>query len=161
MVIVLLDNDNQVCYNLGMKTKVCSKCKQKLPLENFYVRGGRDATGPEGRGSYCKKCSNKRRRKYYAEHKKQEKARRKINESKHLEEWFAYKDTLECLVCGEARGYVLEFHHRDPSKKENTIASIRKRYKNWQSVLDEIEKCDVLCANCHRELHYFELHKLQ
>ena len=52
-----------------------------------------------------------------------------------------------CLDCGETDPVVLEFDHlRD---KEFGISSgIRDR--NWQAVLAEIDKCDVVCANCHR-----------
>ena len=52
-----------------------------------------------------------------------------------------------CLDCGESDPLVLEFDHRG-----NKMFCVGKglRDRNWQSVLDEISKCDVVCANCHR-----------
>lgn len=48
---------------------------------------------------------------------------------------------------------VLEFHHRDESDKEFTI-SAKGNTLAWDTILKELAKCDLLCANCHRELHY-------
>lgn len=95
------------------------------------------------------------RRKYYQANKETEKAR--INaRTKELAAWLQdYKSTLSCAVCGENHPATLDFHHRDPSEKETTVAGIANR-KGWskERILSEIAKCDVLCANCHRKLHY-------
>lgn len=56
-----------------------------------------------------------------------------------------------CIVCGEKDPACLDFHHRDPSQKEGHIGEFRRFGK--QRLLDEIAKCDVLCANCHRKHH--------
>lgn len=47
---------------------------------------------------------------------------------------------------------VLEFHHRDPSQKDFGI-SARGYTRSWERVRSELDKCMLLCANCHRELH--------
>jgi hypothetical protein len=52
-----------------------------------------------------------------------------------------------CVDCGETDPLVLEFDHRE-DKSFNISEGLRDR--SWQSILDEIEKCDVVCANCHR-----------
>jgi hypothetical protein len=52
-----------------------------------------------------------------------------------------------CADCGESDPLVLEFDHRG-NKSFNIAKGARDR--NWQAVLDEIAKCDVVCANCHR-----------
>lgn len=59
----------------------------------------------------------------------------------------------KCIKCGYNKySEVLEFHHRDPSQKEFSIS--RKGYcRSWEKTNKEIQKCDLLCANCHRELH--------
>ena len=62
------------------------------------------------------------------------------------------KMSLKCIKCGESRHWVLEFHHRDPSKKEGSISRLL-RGGSKKKVLEEIKKCDVLCANCHRTRH--------
>jgi hypothetical protein len=46
----------------------------------------------------------------------------------------------------------LEFHHVDPDKKDFNISS--KGYtRSWERVRAELDKCMILCANCHREIH--------
>lgn len=46
----------------------------------------------------------------------------------------------------------LEFHHKDPAQKDFSISS--KGYtRSWDRVKCELDKCMILCANCHRELH--------
>lgn len=59
----------------------------------------------------------------------------------------------KCMKCGYNKYQeVLEFHHRNPSKKDFNILS--KGYcRSWERVKNEIIKCDLLCANCHRETH--------
>ena len=63
---------------------------------------------------------------------------------------------LKCQKCGENKDYMLDFHHLDPSQKEETIARMMSNNYRIDKVLDEIKKCITLCANCHREFHYFE-----
>jgi predicted HNH restriction endonuclease len=62
-----------------------------------------------------------------------------------------YKAKKGCS-CGESRSACLDFHHRDPSTK---VASISKLLVlgRLKDLWEEIEKCDVLCANCHRKSH--------
>lgn len=59
----------------------------------------------------------------------------------------------KCEVCGYDRCIdALEFHHRDASKKDFGISE--KGYtKSWKIVMQELDKCILICANCHRELH--------
>ncbi len=74
----------------------------------------------------------------------------------HHYDWLnEYKAQRGCSKCGEDRGYVLQFHHTDPSRKEGSISSLINS-TSWKNVLEEIEKCDVLCANCHMALHHKE-----
>ena len=119
------------------KTKICSKCKRELPLSAFPWR---DKT----KGTYraeCKEChSNYMKQKY----------QQKKEEVQEL------KSQMACAKCGETRGYVLDFHHIDPKNKENTIARLTSNTSNINKVYDEIKKCIVLCANCHREFHYLQ-----
>lgn len=58
-----------------------------------------------------------------------------------------------CKHCGENRSYLLDFHHRNPAEKENTLSDFSKGY-NVDEFFTELEKCDLLCPNCHREFHY-------
>lgn len=74
--------------------------------------------------------------------------RRKVLKSKALE----YKGG-QCQVCGYKR-YVgaLEFHHLDPQKKDFGIGY--KGYtRSWVTVQKELDKCILVCSNCHQEIH--------
>ena len=66
------------------------------------------------------------------------------------------KSELTCAKCGDSRGYVLDFHHINPKEKYDTIARLTSNASNINKVYDEIEKCIVLCSNCHRQFHYFQ-----
>ncbi len=66
-------------------------------------------------------------------------------------EWYKeYKSNLWCQRCGEDHPACLEFHHRD-SKKYEVSSMVNSGY-SVASILKEIQKCDVLCANCHRKI---------
>jgi hypothetical protein len=57
-----------------------------------------------------------------------------------------------CERCGYNKSpYALEFHHRDPSQKDGNIS--RMLSHSWSRVKKELDKCIMLCANCHREEH--------
>ena len=56
------------------------------------------------------------------------------------------------MHCGISDWRVIEFHHRDPSQKERAISDMMGW--SWEKIEKEIAKCDPLCANCHRILHY-------
>jgi hypothetical protein len=58
-----------------------------------------------------------------------------------------------CQVCGYSRCLeALEFHHLDPTRKDFGIS--HKGYtRSWEKVKEEVDKCTLLCANCHREFH--------
>ncbi|NQV12467.1 HNH endonuclease [Candidatus Uhrbacteria bacterium] len=58
-----------------------------------------------------------------------------------------------CQICGYDKcNEALDFHHRDPSKKSFGISA--KGYtRSWKKVQDELDKCALICANCHREIH--------
>ena len=59
----------------------------------------------------------------------------------------------KCMDCGnEYPSQVYDFHHRDPSQKEFALY-LTKLSKPWDVVKAEADKCDMLCANCHRIRH--------
>jgi hypothetical protein len=68
---------------------------------------------------------------------------------------YEYKrDYCACARCGEGDPACLEFHHRDPDEKERAIGEMVTYGYALPKIRAEIEKCDVLCANCHRTQHY-------
>ena len=121
---------------LFMEMKKCTKCGKELAIEEFNWRDKTKGT----RRSECKKCHSE-----YMKNRYQEK-KQIIQE---------LKSQCKCAKCGETRGYVLDYHHIDPSTKENTVARLTSNSYEMDAIYEEIEKCIVLCANCHREFHYF------
>jgi L-lactate utilization protein LutB len=69
----------------------------------------------------------------------------------------AYKQTLKCSVCGESDPICLDFHHVIGHGKAGigggSMAWFIGRNHSMAKIKAEIEKCIVLCANCHRKLH--------
>lgn len=60
----------------------------------------------------------------------------------------------KCEICGYDKCLgALDFHHLDPNEKEFSISS-SNIYKNIDKLKEEIDKCILVCANCHREIHY-------
>lgn len=56
----------------------------------------------------------------------------------------------KCVICGYNRcPAALDFHHQDGRDKDFTISS----KASWQTIEPELRKCDLLCSNCHREVH--------
>jgi len=93
------------------------------------------------------------RRKWYAKNKKSEKAhvkRRKLE----IRKWFQkYKSSLKCSKCGENHIATIDFHHRIENKEKGVSIMVADGY-SIKKIKEEIEKCDVLCANCHRKIHF-------
>lgn len=48
----------------------------------------------------------------------------------------------------------MEFDHREPSTKRRAVANMVSQGQSWQTILEEIAKCDLVCANCHRIRHH-------
>ena len=62
----------------------------------------------------------------------------------------AYKGG-RCRICGYSRCInAFDFHHPDPIIKDFTISA---KMTAWKAIVRELNKCDLLCANCHREVH--------
>jgi hypothetical protein len=109
---------------------ICAKCKADKLMDAFYPRKGRS------KSPYCKPCSILT-------------ARERQQSRKQLS--IAYKGGC-CQRCGYARYQgALEFHHRDPAAKEFSLS--RLKMARFERLLGELDKCDLLCANCHREVH--------
>lgn len=63
-----------------------------------------------------------------------------------------FKRTHPCVDCEESDPVCLDFHHRDPSQKSFVIGH-QYAQRSRERMQIEIDKCDVLCANCHRKRH--------
>ena len=98
---------------------------------------------------YCsKKCKLKTNSNYYSSLKERRFKRKK--------ELLLLKGGC-CEKCGYDKNLgTLEFHHKDPSQKKMQIDIRTIASSSWESILKEADKCQLLCANCHREHHFPE-----
>ena len=89
------------------------------------------------------------RRKHYENNKDQYLARNA--EAKRLKaEHIRERKSVPCMDCGQTYPYyVMDFDHRDPAVKDKNVSQLLSY--GWKRFLAEIEKCDVVCSNCHRE----------
>jgi 5-methylcytosine-specific restriction endonuclease McrA len=60
-----------------------------------------------------------------------------------------YLEEHPCIVCGEDDILVLDFDHRNPMDKSRNINKAVKQFGPVR-LKEEIDKCDILCSNCHR-----------
>lgn len=70
--------------------------------------------------------------------------------------WEDFKKSLVCVDCGEDDSIVLDFHHRNPNEKDWEVSSMVSHAYSKERILREADKCDVVCANCHRRRHHKE-----
>src|SRR5262245_53138102 len=66
------------------------------------------------------------------------------------------KAAAGCLRCDERHPAALDFHHRDPATKSFAIGPTAAYRHRREAVMAELEKCDLLCRNCHAKLHWDE-----
>ena len=120
-------------------SRECRKCGLEKPIEEFEIAN--IINGKEYRRWVCRLCK----------HKRQEERKREIRE--YFRE--RVKD-LKCEVCGFKDHRAFVYHHKDPSKKEIEISNAFRHGWSIARIEKEIAKCFLLCANCHRILHYEE-----
>lgn len=130
-----------------MKQK-CAKCQKEKELEEFYLY----KSGPNGRQRHCIDCKKQFDREHFQRHPERRLARNRVAIQKD-QQLIAVAKSTGCAKCNELRSYVLDLHHIDPSDKENDVSSLKGRSVK---LIKELEKCIVLCANCHREFHHFQ-----
>jgi hypothetical protein len=134
-----------------MDTRICSKCGIEKDISEFRLRN----KFTERRQSHCISCGLEMGRSWYERNKDYQKE----NAKKHGTEYrtvaheyiWNYLLSHPCSSCGETNPVVLEFHHVR-GEKENDITHLVGRGSSLDSLIAEIEKCDILCANCHRIL---------
>ena len=134
----LKTNLNKFNKNLhdGPGKKYCPKCDEIKNIGDFYTR---KSVGRNDVGGYCKKCSN-------AYHKDRVK-RVKI---KMIEYKGSKCENCNLHLC-DSHYCVFDFHHLDPKEKDPNFAKIK--YQKWEVIKNEIDKCQLLCSNCHRLEH--------
>jgi hypothetical protein len=154
----------------------CSKCGEWLPSRSYYN------PEHSGRSVWCMECTKEYQRGRYVQTRDTriaascayarenrdsvnatQRARRRRNADVTRAQararcadkraWVAsIKAADGCLLCGEQEPDCLDFHHLDPTQKEFRIATACVG-SSKERIAEEIRKCVVLCANCHRKLH--------
>ena len=98
-------------------------------------------------------------RKHYKNNKEKVKAKTKGVRAKEKAKWQTHKATLKCTNCGFDNPAALDFHHEDPSTKHDSVWRLVNNGR-FAAAYEEMKKCIVLCANCHRIHHHEDrLHK--
>ncbi len=128
--------------------KLCSTCKTEKNLTDFR----KDKYQKDGYQHRCKVCARsaiknlytiKYAPKYAAKNREREREVRELVKE--------YRRTHPCVCCGESDSICLDFHHLDPNQKDFQISTIGGR--SWTLVKEEIDKCVVVCKNCHAKIH--------
>ena len=79
---------------------------------------------------------------------------KRVAETKRIQrqKWAIFKSTLSCQNCGFSHPQALDFHHIDPQPGDKKVYWLVGNGR-IRAAFEEIKKCAVLCANCHRMLH--------
>lgn len=135
------------------KCNTCSTIKT-LNIHNFFPVKGRIT----GFDVICRDCRNVYHRKHKSRYNTDEKRQyaREQSNRRHREakvQFIEYKGS-KCQTCSipydGSNAMIFDFHHRDPQTKEFEILKRGNLFKTNQA---ELDKCDLLCANCHRQIH--------
>lgn len=115
----------------AVQAQYCLRCSVELTEQNCYKKPQSSTFQP-----YCKTCFNAR------SHERQKQIKRLCVE---------YKGG-RCSRCGYDRCLqALEFHHIGSESKEREISGMKSR--SFERLKPELDKCILVCANCHREIH--------
>ena len=141
------------------ETRVCSKCGTVRELSAFRIRRGKHEQP-------CKKCYLEYGRRHYQNNKqyyidKADKRSAAVLREVRALVW-AYLREHPCVDCGINDPRVLEFDHVRGEKKYN-VSEMQNQRHTVKALFEEIGKCEVRCANCHRiKTHnQFQWHKDQ
>lgn len=135
----------------------CKKCQKRFP-SSIVIDGKRKKLDTR---VFCLECnpykSNTRNIMVPSKNSKEKNAAYMANyykeRSKRKKELVDLKGG-KCIHCGYNRCInVLSFHHRDPSQKTFSLSKNVIWKIPWNELLTEIEKCDLVCMNCHGEIH--------
>lgn len=128
--------------------RTCNKCGETKPLEMF----GKHKGCAEGRTPTCRAC-NYAKQKEWIEKNKDHVRKRERERAAARKETAVKHYGGKCHDCGvEYPPCVFDFHHLDPSQKDVNPSQAIGR--NPEKMWEELDKCVMVCANCHRLRHY-------
>ena len=128
--------------------KTCYKCQQFLPLNQF----SKNLTKADGLSNHCRACHKIMRREHYLKNRRKS-IQRVRDREQEIRGWIRnYKETHPCTDCGKYLPYYqMDFDHLHDKKFD--IGSHGHQY-GFQALEEEIAKCELVCALCHRERTY-------
>lgn len=131
--------------------KICSRCKLSLEYDKF----NKSKNKKDGLANYCRECSKIRLKEHYIKNKAKYILKANIRSNKiRLENRIKINNIKlkhGCSLCKENEPCCLDFHHLKDKKFEIGIAT--KSAYSWENIVKEINKCVLVCANCHRKIH--------
>jgi 5-methylcytosine-specific restriction endonuclease McrA len=134
--------------------RICTVCGSAKTEQEFFYRNKLT----EKLHAQCKQCYVLQRRKTWRAHyhkygsnyrERAVERSRKIKNSLR-QQMLTYLSDKACVRCGISDIRVLEFDHINPATKSFSIARGITSTLGWDKILDEIAKCQILCANCHK-----------
>ncbi len=133
--------------------KVCSKCGIEKDATEFYS----SKRCLDGLQSRCKMCNKVDHEQHYQKDKAKYKERSSTRRKRVTAEYAAWKSQQVCCRCGESDEVCLDAHHTDPTKKDFQLAKLGQEEFGSERWHTELAKCIIVCANCHRKIHKYEL----
>src|SRR5262245_23005667 len=132
---------------MGQKRKLCrcGRCEQSLPTSAFARRGSQYQ-------SYCRTCQKEYDAAWYQANKARRQEKVRADRAVHVAWLDSLKEGKASTDCGgHFPPYVREWDHLPGFIKELVIADTRRAAHSIKRILAELEKCELVCANCHRE----------
>lgn len=135
-----------------MELKVCCRCHYALPVQDFALR----SKILNSRASMCKQCHRDYTKEHYGANKKYYRNKNKQKTKRH-EELLRQLKSNPCVDCGGVfPWYCMDFDHRDSASKKAPVSRLRSTSKRL--LLEEVAKCDLVCAICHRKRTWDRAH---
>lgn len=115
--------------NIDIREKICSKCGKSFTVkDNAFNR------------RYCYDCVPFTPKSGAQNH-------------QIIKKWALEYKGSKCEICGYNKcSEALDFHHKNPKEKDFSLSD-RNLILDWQEIKKELDKCSLICANCHREIH--------
>lgn len=129
--------------------KKCSICKKTKSILDFNKNKSRK----DGIQSSCRPCDqNRAKTRYYQVPGEKDKARDRARQYRYNALQYVYDFLLAngCMVCKERDPVVLDFDHLNPKEKFKNVSTLVSEGYSLQTIKKEIDKCQILCSNCHR-----------
>ena len=141
-------------YSYNGRMRFCSTCLIAKETSDFFYRN----KNTNKLHAQCKTCYTTKRRetwrdhyhKYGSSYRKRAVERTKGIRNDLRQRMLEYLQDKTCVVCGINDVRVLEFDHVNRATKSFSIARALTNTFSWSRILEEIAKCQILCANCHK-----------